>query len=134
MTQEELASRIGTKQPAIARFESGHADPRLSTIKGIACALDATFRLDIAPREAFENGFKMTHWWLRPEQGAPWKKIHDQNFIAVSDCKIPFGVFHIFNFRGTDATAITKMVPVHAVEPSGTSFQRMIEAESSRNE
>jgi predicted transcriptional regulator len=39
VSQAELARRIGTSQPAIARLEAGLADPKLSTIARYAAAL-----------------------------------------------------------------------------------------------
>ena len=40
LTQKKLAEKIGTKQSAIARFESGRANPRLSFLKKLSRALD----------------------------------------------------------------------------------------------
>ena len=40
ITQKALAEKIGTKQSAIARFESGRANPRLSFLKKLSRALD----------------------------------------------------------------------------------------------
>lgn len=40
MTQEKLAKILGTKQSAIARFETGNANPRLSFMKKLTRALD----------------------------------------------------------------------------------------------
>lgn len=40
MTQKQLAKKIGTKQSAVARFESGKSNPTLSTLKKIARELD----------------------------------------------------------------------------------------------
>ena len=52
LTQEEVAERMGIKQPAFARMESGKVKPRLSTIKKIAKALGITHRqLDITDDE-----------------------------------------------------------------------------------
>lgn len=42
MTQKKLAEKIGTKQSAIARFESGNANPTLSFVKKLSKALDLT--------------------------------------------------------------------------------------------
>ncbi|HEY6539078.1 MAG TPA: helix-turn-helix transcriptional regulator [Candidatus Dormibacteraeota bacterium] len=44
LSQTEVAARMGTSQSAIARFESGSADVRLSTLERYAAALDQ--RLD----------------------------------------------------------------------------------------
>lgn len=40
VTQEKLAKKMGTKQSAIARFETGNANPRLSFMKKLTRALD----------------------------------------------------------------------------------------------
>ncbi|MFB6226009.1 MAG: multiprotein-bridging factor 1 family protein [Candidatus Paceibacteria bacterium] len=40
LTQEELAQKIGSKQPAIARIENGRSLPTLNTLKRIARALN----------------------------------------------------------------------------------------------
>jgi ribosome-binding protein aMBF1 (putative translation factor) len=45
LSQAELAARVGTKQPAIARIESGHGVPRLDFLHKVAVALGG--RLDV---------------------------------------------------------------------------------------
>jgi ribosome-binding protein aMBF1 (putative translation factor) len=45
LTQTELAKRMGTTQPAIARFEGGDSDPRLSTVERYARIVG----VDLAP-------------------------------------------------------------------------------------
>jgi len=133
MTQEELAMRAGTKQPAIARFESGRADPRLSTIVTIVRALDATFRLDIAPREALESGFQMVQWWHRPGHSEPWKSVHDQHLVAISDRNVPSGAYHIFNTHPVGVGTMPRIAPctpMSTVSASQDSFLKMLEAES----
>lgn len=40
-TQKELARRAGTTQPAIARLESGRAQPRMRTLRKLAEVLEA---------------------------------------------------------------------------------------------
>jgi transcriptional regulator with XRE-family HTH domain len=42
MSQAELAERLGTQQPHVARFENGHATPRLAIIAKMAEALSTT--------------------------------------------------------------------------------------------
>lgn len=47
LTQKELAHRMGTKQSAISRFESGTYNPSLAWIRNAAHALDAKIRISI---------------------------------------------------------------------------------------
>jgi DNA-binding XRE family transcriptional regulator len=46
VSQAELARRIGTSQPAIARLEAGLADPKLSTLARYAAALGFELHFD----------------------------------------------------------------------------------------
>ncbi len=41
LTQAELARKVGTKQSAIARLESGNSNPTVAFLEKIAKALDA---------------------------------------------------------------------------------------------
>jgi len=41
LTQQEVADRLGITQSAVARFEGGDRDPRLSTLRRYALAVDA---------------------------------------------------------------------------------------------
>ena len=52
LTQEELAEKVGTKQPSIARLESGKSEPSLSFLRRVVEALDGDLKVHIAPREA----------------------------------------------------------------------------------
>src|SRR5438132_1665150 len=53
MTQAELASRIGSTQPAVARLEAGGIPPSLDTLRRIAAALDLELIVDLRrPRRA----------------------------------------------------------------------------------
>ena len=47
LTQKALAEKIGTKQSAISRFESGTYNPSLAFLQKIAQALDARLRINI---------------------------------------------------------------------------------------
>ncbi|MCX6790025.1 MAG: helix-turn-helix transcriptional regulator [Candidatus Kaiserbacteria bacterium] len=50
MTQEKLAKKIGTKQSAIARLESGRSNPTFAFIQKLSEALD--LKLTVTPRYA----------------------------------------------------------------------------------
>lgn len=50
MTQARLAKKIGTKQSAIARFESGRSNPTLAFIQKLSDALD--LKITATPRYA----------------------------------------------------------------------------------
>lgn len=39
LSQQEVATRMGTTQPALARLERGEVDPKLSTLERYAAAL-----------------------------------------------------------------------------------------------
>ncbi len=45
LSQGEVAARMGTSQPAVARFEAGGVDARLSTLQRYAAAVDV--RIDL---------------------------------------------------------------------------------------
>jgi DNA-binding XRE family transcriptional regulator len=52
LTQAELAERVGTRQPSIARLESGQSSPSLSFLTRIVEALDGNLEIHIAPNGA----------------------------------------------------------------------------------
>lgn len=47
-TQKELAKRVGTKQSAIARLESGTYNPSLDFLRKVTNALDARLRITVS--------------------------------------------------------------------------------------
>ena len=49
LTQEELADLVGTKQPSIARLESGKEMPRLSFLQRVVEALGGRLTITIEP-------------------------------------------------------------------------------------
>lgn len=48
LTQKEIANRMGTKQSALARFESGNINPTLNFMQKLAKALNMTLKLTIS--------------------------------------------------------------------------------------
>ena len=63
LTQADLAERLGTHQPAVARLEAGTANPQLSTLTDIARALDATIRVELEPIESLGQNRWRVPWW-----------------------------------------------------------------------
>lgn len=51
MTQAELASRVGTHQPAIARIEAARSNVGLDTVRALSIALDAVVQISMRPAE-----------------------------------------------------------------------------------
>jgi predicted transcriptional regulator len=47
ISQKELASRMGTKQSALSRFESGNYNPSLAFMQRVAEALDSKLEIKI---------------------------------------------------------------------------------------
>ena len=45
LTQKELAQKIGTKQSAISRLESGVSNPTISVLRRVAKAMDARIEI-----------------------------------------------------------------------------------------
>lgn len=50
LSQRELAERIGSTQPAIARLEAGGVSPSLGTLEKIAEALETALVIDFQAR------------------------------------------------------------------------------------
>ncbi len=69
LTQEQLAKKIGTNQAAISRLENGEANPRLSTLKKLANALNAEFK--VIPAKPPVPALRPTVRRSRPRQVVP---------------------------------------------------------------
>jgi transcriptional regulator with XRE-family HTH domain len=52
LTQTQLAEKVGTRQPSIARLENGNSIPSLAFLKRIADALDARIELKFISEDA----------------------------------------------------------------------------------
>ena len=49
LTQAQLAEKVGTKQPSIARLENGSSLPSISFLSKLAEALDAKLEISLVP-------------------------------------------------------------------------------------
>jgi transcriptional regulator with XRE-family HTH domain len=52
LTQEELAQKMGTTQPVVARLESGRSRPSMRTLARLADATGSRLHISFEPREA----------------------------------------------------------------------------------
>ena len=52
MTQHELARKMGTTQPVVARLESGRSRPSMRTLERLADATGSRLLISFAPRNA----------------------------------------------------------------------------------
>src|SRR5579863_5152570 len=50
LTQEELARKMGTTQPVVARLESGRSRPSMRTLEKLAEATNSRLLVSFAPR------------------------------------------------------------------------------------
>jgi len=50
LSQRELAEKIGTKQSAIARLESGNYNPSISFLQKVGTALNAKLKISLAEK------------------------------------------------------------------------------------
>src|SRR5919201_6683240 len=70
LTQEQVAAGMGTSQSAVARFEAGETDVRLSTVQRHAMAVGKRLDWVIADLDQAE-GFKEPAGSGEPQGGAP---------------------------------------------------------------
>jgi transcriptional regulator with XRE-family HTH domain len=72
LTQAQLAEALGLKQSTISSFESHDNDPRLSTIRRYAHAVEAYVAHAVVPDEDVkETGFVVVHVQSAPAQTSP---------------------------------------------------------------
>ncbi len=55
LTQAQLAERVGTHQPSIARLENGSRSPSISFLERVAQALDAKVEVRLVPEESIRK-------------------------------------------------------------------------------
>lgn len=70
MSQAALAKKMKTRQPAIARLESGRGKPSLAVVERAAKALNAGVRVEMIPEELLAAGVRNPPWWEAITQGA----------------------------------------------------------------
>ncbi len=58
ISQELVAERMGTSQPAIARLEAGEVDAKLSTLERFASALGYRIHWDLVPEHSADSSEK----------------------------------------------------------------------------
>ena len=89
LTQNELAKRAGTSQPALARLERGQANPRFATLERIANAAGFDIQLELTPRsvaDAVVDAYKrdVDRTLLRENL----KKTVDQRLRSLSELQL----------------------------------------------
>jgi transcriptional regulator with XRE-family HTH domain len=55
LTQEQLAELAGTKQPSIARLESGSSEPSVLFLRRVAKALNARIEVRLVPLDELQT-------------------------------------------------------------------------------
>lgn len=75
MTQAELAERVGTKQPSIARWEKRGPAKDLDFLRRVADALDARVEVRIVPRKLAQKAAGKRPARLAPGRRAATKSV-----------------------------------------------------------
>jgi len=88
LSQTELAAQMGTKQPAIARIESGEANVKLETLVDLAIALQTSVRLDLIPLE-YVAPMEQNRWWEVSELLA---KANARGFAITHFRRVPVAI------------------------------------------
>jgi transcriptional regulator with XRE-family HTH domain len=60
LTQQELARKMGTTQPVVARLESGRVRPSMRTLERLAEATGSRLLISFEPRDASPTGVLST--------------------------------------------------------------------------
>ena len=91
LTQHEIAARAGVSQPLIARIESGDVDPRLSTLRKIFNAFDATRKEKVVARQIMNASVIHTSSDHSIEEAARIMEDHGFSQMPVIDNGVPVG-------------------------------------------
>lgn len=68
LTQVELAERVGTTQPAIARLERGNGHPTLQRLSDIAAACGLELQVRVVPRDEHDWSMVARNAALDPDE------------------------------------------------------------------
>jgi len=69
LSQAQLADRLGTTQSAVSRWERGHEEPRLSTLRSILGACDRALVLHaVAVDDGVDRAQIRQHLTMTPDQ------------------------------------------------------------------
>lgn len=68
ISQAELARRVGTKQPAVARWESGESQPRFDTLDRLLSACGFELSRELLPADDSVERQLRTQLALTPQQ------------------------------------------------------------------
>jgi len=73
LTQRELAVRAHTSPAAIANYETGKAEPRLSTLERVLAAAGMELRVGFAPMDPAQEALRVWEDGLSPEVIGGWR-------------------------------------------------------------
>jgi len=73
LTQRELAERVGTSQPVIARWESGHVDPGFETLRRVVRHAGFNLLVGLRPYDAADLAQAKEMLKLSPAQRIGWR-------------------------------------------------------------
>ncbi len=108
LTQKELASRMGTWQPAVARLETAATNVRVSTLKKLGEALNARVRIRLEPAEY--RFPQVPPWWecldfgmAAPAEGRNFTLVFQGSASAnvnviAGHINVEFGAYHPDNW------------------------------------
>lgn len=109
ITQAQLARKLKTKQPAIARLESGRSNPQLSTLVDLAEALGATIRVEMQPLESIHERRQLVPWW----EPLPNEEPSSTARFALYD--VSFTINNVLIVGSTAQQALAGLEPVETV-------------------
>lgn len=68
LTQTELAERLGTRQPVVARWETGAAEPAFATVVEAVRACDLELQVGLVRDDGSDRDLAVANTHVTPEQ------------------------------------------------------------------